>query len=582
MMRRVSGWLLTASLLSWTAPASLAQLSPGPLSAPHESLEGSRQCLQCHESGQGVAASLCLDCHQLLGQRIATGQGLHARPDYQECQTCHIDHHGRNFELIYWGEKGRAAFDHQLTGYSLEGAHGQASCADCHRPENIPQPIPLKKAGKSLSRTYLGLDTSCASCHDDQHQGQFASTSCADCHDSSLWKPASLFDHQTAAFPLTGRHESVACDECHASEEGEEGVPFVRYTEIPFQSCTDCHQDPHRGRLGNSCESCHDTSSWEQVNLAGFDHRRTRFPLLGQHRQASCESCHGDDRSMRLTGFERCDSCHGDVHLGQFQDRPLGSDCASCHDSSGFVPALFGLEEHRLTDYPLTGAHRAVPCGSCHVELPAENFASFSQPPPTLSTRSFTLPTKTRSYRFSATACTDCHEDPHLGDTDSLGLGEACVSCHGIDSWREISFDHDSTQFPLLGAHGAQTCTACHLSEPQKASAEDKGPFVTTGLEIRFAGAPTACRQCHEDPHGGQFDQPRNPASCDSCHGQEGWQATLFDHDRDSSFPLDGAHGDLSCDSCHPSESQGEATLVRFRPLPHACSDCHDGTGGRP
>src|SRR5512135_2822353 len=51
---------------------------------------------------------------------------------------------------------------------------------------------------------------------------------------------------------------------------------------------------PH-GTLSIPCEDCHTSTSWTEASGAmKFDHRRTRFPLLGQHAQVACKQCHQD------------------------------------------------------------------------------------------------------------------------------------------------------------------------------------------------------------------------------------------------------------------------------------------------
>jgi len=89
------------------------QLSPGDLHQSHANLEGLKNCSVCHGVGQKVTAENCLDCHQLLRKRIDENLGLHANSAYRECETCHVEHHGRDFDLIYW-ENGQENFNHRI------------------------------------------------------------------------------------------------------------------------------------------------------------------------------------------------------------------------------------------------------------------------------------------------------------------------------------------------------------------------------------------------------------------------------------------------------------------------------------
>ena len=88
-----------------------AQLSPGDLARPHAQLEGLKNCTKCHETGEQITGKNCLSCHTLLSERIDAGKGLHAGPDHKDCVRCHSDHHGREFEIVFWKE-GPYNFDH--------------------------------------------------------------------------------------------------------------------------------------------------------------------------------------------------------------------------------------------------------------------------------------------------------------------------------------------------------------------------------------------------------------------------------------------------------------------------------------
>ena len=89
--------------------ASSAQISPGPLSRPHQSLNGSTNCASCHKFG-GQAALKCLDCHTEIATRLSARRGLHATYNIpanssQECARCHSEHNGEDFPLIKWDIK---------------------------------------------------------------------------------------------------------------------------------------------------------------------------------------------------------------------------------------------------------------------------------------------------------------------------------------------------------------------------------------------------------------------------------------------------------------------------------------------
>ncbi len=88
---------------TFNRPAA-GQLSPGKLSQAHAALDSSGGCLECHRTGRGVDPGRCLSCHDLLSERIVAGAGLHARVDRERCESCHIEHHGRDFDLVWWGE----------------------------------------------------------------------------------------------------------------------------------------------------------------------------------------------------------------------------------------------------------------------------------------------------------------------------------------------------------------------------------------------------------------------------------------------------------------------------------------------
>ncbi|RME28345.1 MAG: hypothetical protein D6800_04015, partial [Candidatus Zixiibacteriota bacterium] len=189
------------------------QLSPGELHRSHAFLEGIDNCEKCHARDHRDLSVRCLKCHTAIRDRRAAGQGLHAGPDYADCALCHVEHQGRDYALIYF-KGGKKAFQHDLTGYKLEGRHAQLDCRKCHNPDHIRDRDTLAEQAVNVDSTYLGLSTDCLSCHVEQHRGQL-SKDCRRCHDFNGWKPAATFSHDSARFVLTGKHKQVDCVKCH-------------------------------------------------------------------------------------------------------------------------------------------------------------------------------------------------------------------------------------------------------------------------------------------------------------------------------------------------------------------------------
>jgi hypothetical protein len=538
---------LTLALLPAVARS---QISPGRLSRAHASLEGSGKCLECHEAGKGVAADKCLACHKALKQRVAAGQGLHARPEYRDCKTCHVEHQGLEYELVWWGKQGKQGFDHALSGQPLVGKHARIACQECHK-----------------TRSYLGAATTCASCHKDEHRGQFGGRACSDCHRQEAWSPAPGFDHARTEWPLTGRHAAIGCEKCHVARRRDPANPALTYRvfrAVAGRDCASCHEDTHRGRLGHDCTSCHSTASWRgSVKTAQFDHAKTAYPLTGRHATVACERCHVPGRPLRLK-HDRCTDCHADAHGGDLARRADGGRCESCHDVSGFRPARFGVEDHAKTAYPLTGSHLAVACDQCHRPVPAGR------------------PGAALPFHFRSTRCLDCHKDPHRGELSRIVAKGGCEACHRVESWRQVAFDHGQTKYPLAGSHLRVSCTGCHGTGAAAQANAVGGPS-----RLRFVGVPVACAGCHRDPHEGQFAGAADASSCERCHTTDTVKASRFDHDRDATYRLDGAHARLACAACHRTETRGATKFVRYKPLPTTCGGCHRGgsvpiNGGHP
>jgi len=248
-------------------------------------------------------------------------------------------------------------FDHDITDFPLEGKHQEVDCKTCHKGSFT----------KAMDFAF------CMDCHEDYHDGQFATPlpprDCRECHtvegfDQTLYD---LEDHGRTAFPLTGAHVATPCFACHLKEDD-----WV-FRELETR-CVACHDDIHDPRIDaayypeKDCRSCHGTAAWDSVS---FDHSATDWPLEGKHLEISCRSCHfrtdGDETEQVFEGLgQSCTNCH-DHHHGKQFDIGGTTDCTRCHTSVTWQATLF---DHNLTAFPLDGRHAEVACKECHpVEL---------------------------------------------------------------------------------------------------------------------------------------------------------------------------------------------------------------------
>jgi hypothetical protein len=561
--------------------------SPGPLARGHEQIDGLSHCTDCHEAGKQHSPDHCLACHVELKDRLARGRGLHGRlpPAERDCQTCHREHQGRDAALVEWGPGGQDRFDHARTGVPLAGKHAKAPCAKCHEPRRVVDPVIRALLEKRPGRkTLLGVGATCASCHFDEHRAQI-STDCRKCHDEFGWKPAKGFDHAKTTYRLLGKHAKVECLKCHPPKEDEATPPgtfpapvvpaaFFVYKPVLHERCIDCHKkDPHQGRFGDWCESCHVVRSWKEMVGRGKDnvfHLKTRYPLEGAHVEVACRACHGpfskEKARYKNMAFKACTDCHADAHVGQLArpDRPTPR-CDACHSVRGWLPAKYELEDHAKSIYPLAGAHRTVACGACHPRderLPHRAPARVKE----------RLAVQQRPLRVSLAAlareseekCETCHKDPHGGQFKPRAKPSACLACHTLASWSALTFDHTKdSRYPLLGKHAKAPCASCH-------------PPVE-GAPTRYRPLDLACASCHADPHAGQLSRAKGGASdCARCHDAASWKAVLFVHAPPfTKYVLKGKHAPLKCETCHPKTTVAGTTTVLYRPLPATCEGCH-------
>jgi hypothetical protein len=257
-------------------------------------------CTDCH--GQDLIhfdQAACSDCHRQIDGAFMQA---HSTDFSTDCLSCHdgLDTYG-------------ARFDHNQVAFALQGKHAAVDCAGCH-------------AGARSIADLKAAPAGCSSCHkeDDAHNGTLGED-CAQCHTADDWQNATI-DHNKTAFPLTGKHVDVACQDCHQNGQFK-GTPT---------DCYSCHRtdDAHEGQFGQDCGACHIAEDWKKATV---DHSKTAFPLTGKHVDVPCTECHPEN-AFKGTPVD-CSACHDDpaYHLGLF-----GTQCQDCHTAEGWSPARFG------------------------------------------------------------------------------------------------------------------------------------------------------------------------------------------------------------------------------------------------
>ena len=441
-------------------------------------------------------------------------------------------------------------------------------CFDCHK--KVAADIKDKRGFHGRIRNVEKL--ACKVCHTD-HKGRDADIVHLD---------TDTFDHRQTDFALEGAHRGLTCVNCHKKGDKHRDAP---------SACNDCHKkdDPHKGRLGDKCEKCHSVKAWKTNR---FDHDKTKFPLHGKHKEATCNSCHPNERYKNLA--RECVACHriNDIHAGRYGDK-----CEKCHNEKKWKDVIF--DHDKDTKYKLNGVHRTIRCDTCHtgkqlygVKLGTGCYDCHKHDDKHVGRYGKKCDNchATRDWRHTAfnhdkdtkfilkgahkkVACQDCHRGDiekdkdrktcfacHQGDDVHKGKeGKKCERCHDQRRWdKRVLFDHDMTRFPLIGLHAAVPCEECHLNTRYKLAAFD-------------------CDSCHkkDDVHKRTLG-----SGCALCHNPNGWRVWRFDHDTQTEYKLDGAHAKVLCQACHREPVKDKIHLSKTCGACHQGDDVHNGGFG--
>ena len=449
----------------------------------------------------------------------------------------------------------------------FEDAPQNNLCLDCH--ESVQRDFRTNRGFHGKVREVRKKP--CRECHTD-HKGRDYNIILLD---------RDNFDHRQTNFPLEGKHKITSCNLCHKNEKNYR---------IRSYTCFDCHKedDAHNGEYGKECNDCHTPNGWKQSD---FNHDTTGFPLRYKHVEVQCASCHVNNVFENTPNT--CVGCHkiDDVHVGRF-----GDSCDDCHSPRGWKITTF--DHNRDTNFTLRYRHAEITCEDCH-KRPIDKFK--------MRQDCYSCHKKDDVHNGrNGKSCDDCHNERSWGkssfdhnlDTnfkllgshkdvdceachtsgnlsDNIGrtcyschktddshrgsLGKECQDCHNEVRWNyKIIFSHDMTKFPLLGMHNQVACGECHLTQ-------------------KFNDAKTNCYSCHkkDDKHKGTLG-----ATCERCHTPNDWGLWKFDHDRETNFPLEGAHKAKTCELCHRPTLPNPENPSMLCITCHKQDDVHNGRFG--
>jgi hypothetical protein len=303
---------------AWKPPLSALRFNHDDRKDTHYALgkaHATVACAKCHPNAlfdlpAGTSAR-CESCHPNKSPHKASSFG--SRP----CEECH--------STVTWKT---VSYDH---GFDL-GAHKRSpavTCYSCHPNTRVPA-------------------IECERCHakDSRHGARFAAFGrpaphCATCHPMTSWKP-NAFDHRQTKFPLTHKHATLRCRDCHRGSQPDQ------FEKLGIGSaCTGCHAHAivHDGKYPDTdCLKCHGPM-WATppgpTGLLPIHGPTGAFPLVARHKLVPCADCH-DKRNaqgkMTFDGLAReCGTkCHSDPHLGRF-----GATCTRCHDPGTWKPKIY-------------------------------------------------------------------------------------------------------------------------------------------------------------------------------------------------------------------------------------------------
>jgi hypothetical protein len=297
-----------------------------------------------------------------------------------------------------------------------------------------------------------------------------------------------------ADWKLSGKHASVACDDCHKARNPQGLRTFIGTS----TACVACHANDQPHQLDPAradCARCHTEAAWKPVKqLLAFDHNSpfdAQVSIGAAHANVECVKCH--PRSVfvsKLPDPGACERCHAarSRHGTRFDAFGKPPACATCH-SATWRPS--GFDHVRHTKFSLRH-HDVTACRDCHR---GANPADFERLDPKQVT------------------CGGCHRHPSNLVHNGKYTNAQCLQCHNSStpprSTPMLTLIHGpKSPFPLVKGHKNVPCADCHTKR------------TVQGRTV-FSGQVAQCSACHQDSHLG-----RRGTKCADCHVSGTWKVT--------------------------------------------------------
>ena len=224
-------------------------VTPGKLSAAHAFLENN--CEGCHTPIQGVERENCVVCHANASE-ILQRQPTAFHADVTECNSCHLEHQGRDSQISIMDHKFLATVGMKMLPNPDvpfdQGTAMQDVLKGLIATNRSTDPLFVHS---SISAEESTLE--CASCHsnDDRHFGLFGDD-CVQCHRTDQWSLPE-FIHPS--------NNSYDCNQCH------EAPPSHYMQHFKMISAKVAGQPKAKVE---ECFACHQTTSWNDIKRAGW------------------------------------------------------------------------------------------------------------------------------------------------------------------------------------------------------------------------------------------------------------------------------------------------------------------------